>query len=80
MDEYRAFNRRAPHHPDPPSQEPVCEPEPHRGLIPGPGLLGLDRLEDYLPILLVIVVLVGLYLWLGKQEGGIGGLLGGFLK
>ena len=92
MDEYRgryaAYGRQEeapPHHhhaPPPPQQEPHYEPEPQKSFFPGLGALGLggDLLGDYLPILLVILVLVGLYLFLGKGDFGLGSLLGGFLK
>jgi len=65
-----------------PPPEPCAEAEAPRALIPGFGL-GFDWLEDYWLIILVAVVAAGLYLWLGRQEGGIGSLLGGlggFLK
>jgi len=88
MDEYRgryaAYGRQEapPHSPPPPVQEAHCAPEPKKSFFPGLDAFGLggDLLGDYLPILLVIVVLVGLYLWLGKGDLGLGGLLGGFLK
>ena len=91
MDEYRgryeAYGRREayPHPydqqepPEPPP--PLLEPDPPapRGLLGNFGIGG-DLLDEYLPILLILLGAVGVYLWLGKQGGGLGGLLGGFLK
>jgi len=85
MDEYRrrheTFGRQqAPQIEPEPIPEQHHEPTPTRGLFPGFLPIGGDWLEGYFPILLVLVVVVGLYFWLGRQDGGIGGLLGGFLK
>jgi len=76
------------HYQEPPP--PVLEsgPPPSRGFL---GNFGFgDGFDDYLPIILILLGAVGVYLWLGKQEGGplgglgglgsLGGLLGGFLK
>ena len=86
MDEFRnrhaPFGRQAPHQAEPPPgqpAEPCLEQEARHGFLPG-FALGFDWLEDYFPILLILLVAVGLYFWLGKQGGGLGGLLGGFLK
>jgi len=91
MDEYRgryeAYGRREQqqqeyqqqhqHHESPP--EPSCGPGPPRGILESFGIGG-DWLDDYLPILLILLGLLGLYLLLGKQNEGLGGLLGSFLR
>ena len=87
MDEYRgryeAYGGRGqpqqqPYHEDyPPAQAP--ESAPPRGLLENFGVGG-DWLEEYLPVLLILLGAVGVYLWLGKQNEGLGGLLNGFLK
>jgi len=87
MDEYRnryeTYNRREPHqsaqqeYEEPPPVLPL-EPVPPRGLLAQFGIG--DGLDDYLPILLILLGAVGVYLWLGKQGGGLGGLLSGFMK
>ena len=98
MDEYRGryagYNRQEQHqhhqsqemprHEEPTPVLPL-EPEPPRGLL---GSFGFgDGFDDYLPILLILIGAVGVYLWLGKQDGGplgglggLGGMLGGFFK
>jgi len=82
MDEYRGryqgYDREQHHHSEPAAHHP--EPEsPRRGIIPSLGIGG-DFLDDYLPILLVILGAVGVYLLLSKNGGGFSGLLDGFLK
>ena len=94
MDEYRgryeAYGRREhQHHPqreEPPpahfSEAPPTHPPetaPQQGLLEGFGI-GNDFLDEYLPILLILLGALGIYLLLGKQNNGLGGLLGGFLK
>ena len=86
MDEYRGqygrYDNQEQHH----QQHPI-EPEPHMDSAPA-GVLGLfpqfgaisGLMGEYLPFIIIAVVLVGLYLWFGKSGGGLGGLLGGFLK
>lgn len=85
MDEYRGryqgYERREEHHHEEPTAH-YAEPEPApapRGILPGLGIGG-DFLDEYLPILLIILGALGIYLMLGKNGGGIGGLLSGFLK
>ena len=80
MDEHRgrheAYARRDQHHrgePPPPIYPP--EPAPSQGLLDSFGIGG-EFLEEYLPILLILLGALGVYLLLGKQ----GGILGGFLK
>ena len=82
MEEYRGryheFDRGEHHHHGeaaPPCGEPV---RPLGGIIPGLGING-DFLDEYLPIILIILGAIGIYLLLGKNNG-LGGLLGGFLK
>jgi len=84
MDEYRgrygAYHRGEPHPPAGGDHEPppLPPPEPSRGFL---GQFGLGNgLDEYLPILLILLGAVGVYLWLDKQNGGLGGLLGGFMK
>ena len=91
MDEYRgryeAYGRReqsaqephAHHHRQEEAPVPHLEPAPSKGLLSSFGIGG-GVLDDYLPILLILLGAVGVYLWLDRQEGGLGGLLGGFLK
>jgi len=81
MDEHRARHEthsRRMHH-EPHHHEPEPDHGAPRGLLGGLGIGG-DWLDDYLPILLIILGLVGVYLWVGKREDGLGGLLGGFFK
>jgi len=91
MDEYRgryeAYGRREQsagqqehHHRQEEPPVPHLEPTPSRGGLLSNFGIGGGVLEDYLPILLILLGAVGVYLWLDKQEGGLGGLLGGFLK
>ena len=84
MDEYRGrhqgYDRREQQHHHRESVTHHIEPEPIRGgFIPGLGIGG-DFLDEYLPIILIILGAIGLYLMLGKNGGGLNGLLGGFLK
>jgi len=94
MDEYRgryeAYGRREHHHhphreePSPThfsEAPPVHPPEvtPSHGLLESFGI-GNDFLDEYLPILLILLGALGVYLLLGRQNNGLGGLLGGFLK
>ena len=81
MDEHRGRHGRGHHEHHEHHHEPEFHQEPPpRGLLGGLGIGG-DWLDDYLPIILIILGIVGVYLWIGKQgEGGLGGLLGGFLK
>ena len=81
MDEYRGrhqgYDRGEPHHHH---EEPVhCHAEPGGsvgGILPGLGIGG-DFLEEYLPIILIILGAIGVYLLLGKNNNGLGGILGG---
>jgi len=89
MDEYRgrsdAYHRRwqeHPHHPhtqEEPPAPPPCEPELPRGPLSNFGIES-DWLEEYLPILLILIGALGVYLWMARQGSSLGGLLGGFLK
>ena len=48
----------------------------------GGGILhsfGLGAFEEYLPMVLIGLGILGVYLWLQKDEGGIGGIFGRFL-
>lgn len=84
MDEYRGRfathnnHREPPPHPEPPPPEPPPLPPPTKGLLGNFGIGG-DFLGEYLPILLILLGLVGVYLMFGKGDG-LGGLLGGFLS
>ncbi|MCL2564115.1 MAG: hypothetical protein FWE08_08820 [Oscillospiraceae bacterium] len=81
MDEYRGRYEAYHNHQHREEQEepiPHMEPTPPQGMLSRFGLG--DGLDDYLPILLILLGAVGVYLWLGKQGGGLGGLLGGFMK
>ena len=83
MDEYRSrYETGGRHEPHPPPCEtchdaPPPVPPP-RGLLGQFGLPG--GLGEYLPILLILLGALGVYLWLDKQNMGLGGLLGGFMK
>ena len=88
MDEYRgryeAYGRREQsaqqqehHQQQAETPPPRLEPAPSKGLLSSFGIGG-GALDDYLPILLILLGAVGVYLWLDKQEGGLGGLLGKF--
>jgi len=90
MDEYRGryetYGRRE--HQQQYHQEPSPEPPPSHhqesgspqgGLLESFGI-GNDWLDEYLPVLLILLGALGVYLWLGKQNGGVASLLNGFLK
>ena len=90
MDEYRGrhhgYDRREDHqhhHHEEPAHAHVHAEHvsPAAGIFPGLGIGG-DFLDEYLPIILIILGAVGVYLLLNKNGGlgGLGGLLGGFLK
>jgi len=90
MDEYRgrvdAYHRRGreetydhqPHYYEEPPPPPL-EPERAPGPLAAFGI-GNDWLDEYLPILLILLGALGVYLWMDRQGGSLGGLLGGFLK
>ena len=89
MDEYRGryagYTRESkphPQYPQEPSEPMPPFPEPEspapRGILGNLGIGG-DLLDDYLPILLILLGAVGVYLLLDKRGEGPGGLLG-FLK
>ena len=86
MDEYRgryaAYGGRGyheqQHYEEHPPAAHTTEATPLRGALESFGIGG-DWLEEYLPILLILLGAVGVYLWLDKQNGGLSGLLGGFL-
>ena len=89
MDEYRgrtdAYHRRwqehshPPHYQEEPPAPPLSEPDLPRGPLSSFGIES-DWLEEYLPILLILIGALGVYLWMDRQGGSLGGLLGGFLK
>ena len=48
----------------------------------GGGILhnfGLGAFEEYLPMVLIGLGILGVYLWLQKEEGGLAGIFGRFL-
>lgn len=61
---------------------PMPPPPPETAPPPeSAGLLGnLGGLSEHLPLILMGLGGLGVYLWLQKQEGGIGDVLGGLLK
>ena len=83
MDEYRGryhgHDRGEHHHHDEPVHAHVEPRSPVGGILPGLGISG-EFLEEYLPIILIILGAIGVYLLLGKNNNGLGGLLGGILK
>ena len=83
MDEYRgryeAYGRRGQRqHQEEYPPVHAREAEAPQGVLESFGIGG-DWLEEYLPVLLILLGAVGVYLWLGKQNEGLGGLLGGLL-